>query len=178
MSRQVSCISKPLFLSPTALFQPLKSLIVNVVCSLWSTRLLNLGHAKQNAASLFTEYSSQQNLSYQWILNRRLFLSLGNLQCFGPNGAFWDDMSCGHMSLFACTANDWFDLDDNQCCRVGVGSRSRRFLQGIGVGKMILSESGVGVRVEKRILPESGVRVEKYKLNSRLPVLHKLWLKC
>ena len=39
-----------------------------------------------------------------------------------------------------------------QCCRVGVGSRSRRFLR------------GVGVKVEKRILAES-----ESKIYARLP---------
>ena len=57
-----------------------------------------------------------------------------------------------------------------QCCRVVVGSRIRgswRFLRGVGVR----------VGVEKRILPETGVGVEKYMLDSLLPVLHKNLIK-
>ena len=42
-------------------------------------------------------------------------------------------------------------------------------------GETSIAESGVGV--EKRILPELGVRVEKYMLDSRLPVLHKNLIK-
>ena len=52
----------------------------------------------------------------------------------------------------------------NQCCRVGVGRRSResrRISWGVGVRvkKKILPELEVGVRVEKKIFPETGVGV-------------------